>query len=190
MELLKESLAAGIIPGLIVAIYLIINKIIDSKKEIKQAKVSEDLVLAINKLINFVDNVTKNILEKDNEKNTVGIESILTSNVKVILEFVISTIINNNIEKKKKIIISNITEIINDEFYKSRHAINIYTNRSDANTVVKKEWKDEIINFIISNLFNTVMSKEDRIIIITKGLNIKFNNYKTFIKNNTNVTFN
>lgn len=189
MEILINALEGGLVPGIIVLFYLIVNKIIESKKEIKQVKVSQDLISAINKLIFFVDNVTKNIIEKDNKKNNIGIEAILNSNNKTISEFIITTIINNNIIKKKKTIISNLNDLINDEFYKSKNSINIYTNRLDSETIMKKEWKDEIFNFIINNMFNDLMTKEDRILTIIKGLNIKFNNYKTFINNN-NVRIN
>ena len=54
MELLLESLKLGVAPSLVVAIYLVINKIIDNKKESQSAKINQNIVENFNKLNNFL----------------------------------------------------------------------------------------------------------------------------------------
>ena len=53
MELLLESLKLGVAPSLVVAIYLVINKIIDNKKESQSAKINQNIVENFNKTIDF-----------------------------------------------------------------------------------------------------------------------------------------
>ena len=48
MDILGDALRQGIAPAIVVAIYLIITKIIDSRKENAQIKLSADLTKSIN----------------------------------------------------------------------------------------------------------------------------------------------
>ena len=68
MDILQEALTQGITPAIIIAIYLIIVKIIDNKKESNQAKINSKLADSISKIGDFIDSITKNIVDKDREK--------------------------------------------------------------------------------------------------------------------------
>ena len=70
MEILSDALRQGIAPAMVVAIYLIITKIIDSRKENAQIKLSAELTKSINTISNFVISLTKNIIDKDNSPFT------------------------------------------------------------------------------------------------------------------------
>ena len=58
MELIQNAFEQGLIPGIVIVIYLIINKIIDNNKR----NPLDDIA----KLLNIV---TKDIIEKDREKS-------------------------------------------------------------------------------------------------------------------------
>ena len=55
MEAIQEALTQGITPAIVVAIYLIITKIIDAKKETAQSQISEKLVNSITTISNFLN---------------------------------------------------------------------------------------------------------------------------------------
>ena len=63
MDILGDALKQGIAPAIVVAIYLIVTKIIDSRKENAQAKLSSELVKSINTISTFIINLTKNIID-------------------------------------------------------------------------------------------------------------------------------
>jgi hypothetical protein len=58
MELIQNAFEQGLVPGIVIVIYLIINKIIDNNKK--------DPLDDIAKLLNIV---TKDIIDKDREKS-------------------------------------------------------------------------------------------------------------------------
>lgn len=64
MELIEEALAQGITPAIVVAIYLIITKIIDNRKENVQLKLSAELTKSINAISSFLTDITKTLLRK------------------------------------------------------------------------------------------------------------------------------
>ena len=88
MELLLESLKLGIAPSIVVAIYLTINKYIDNKKEAKQAKLNNDIVVSFNKLNTFLDHITKNIIEKESDKCNNAIKNAFQRMENMILKYV------------------------------------------------------------------------------------------------------
>ena len=54
MDLLGTALGQGIIPAVVVALYLIVVKLIDSRKDSNSAKITKDLanaIVGINKFI-------------------------------------------------------------------------------------------------------------------------------------------
>ena len=101
MELIEEALAQGITPAIVVAIYLIITKIIDNRKENVQIKLSTELTKSINAISSFLTDITKNIIEKDKDKCKAAIEDTMFSSGMRLINFVSTTIINNHIEANK-----------------------------------------------------------------------------------------
>ena len=108
MDILQEALTQGITPAIIIAIYLVIVKIIDNKKESNQAKINSKLVDSISKIGDFIDSITKNIVDKDREKCKTAINDSFKSSAYSLIKFVTNTIINNHIATNKETIIINI----------------------------------------------------------------------------------
>ena len=102
MDILGDAIRQGIAPAIVVAIYLIITKIIDSRKESVQIKLSSDLTKSINTISNFINVLTKNIIEKDKDKCKNAIEDSMYSSAMRLIYFVSTTVVNNHIDSNKE----------------------------------------------------------------------------------------
>lgn len=90
MELIQNAFEQGLIPGIVIVIYLIINKIIDNNKR----NPLDDIA----KLLNIV---TRDIIEKDREKSKAVISITMVNAASECAKFVTSTIITNNIDNNR-----------------------------------------------------------------------------------------
>lgn len=86
-NIILYALKEGLTPAIIVVIYLLIVKLIDSKREKANIKITNELVSAINKISNFLDNITTNIIDKDRDKCRCAIRQAFLSSASTIIEF-------------------------------------------------------------------------------------------------------
>lgn len=184
MELIKEALAQGITPAIVVAIYLIITKIIDNRKENVQIKLSTELTKSINAISSFLTDITKNIIEKDKDKCKAAIEDTMFSSAMRLINFVSTTIINNHIEANKENVIANIHNIVNTEFYSVYATLSLYNiNGVKASDALNKDWMEIIEKDMFDIVYNSSLSKEDKILTFTNKINLKFQSYVTHMTN-------
>lgn len=180
MDILIESLKLGVAPSIVVLIYLVINKILDTKKESKQAKLNNNIIDSFNKLNAFLDYITKDIINKDADKRNVGIKNAFERFENNVTKFAISTIIHNNIEINKDAIIDNTKHIISSEFYSLYNTLALYsTTKFSIIEHVEPKWKEDLTNDIIDIIFKNNFTKEQKIYNICNKLEIKLNEYKT-----------
>lgn len=185
MEILSDALRQGIAPAIVVAIYLIITKIIDSRKENAQIKLSTDLTNSINNISNFIIDITKNIIDKDKEKCKITIENTIDSSGLRLINFVSTTIINNHIDTNKDNILANVHNLVNAEFYNIYSTLSLYIiNNIKVADLLKKEWMTTIEKDIIDIIYNNTLSKDDKIIAFTNKINIRLQKYITYMINN------
>lgn len=186
MDVLNDALRQGIAPAIVVAIYLIITKIIDSRKENAQIKLSTDLTNSINTISNFVIALTRNIIDKDKEKCKIAIEDSLNASAMRLIKFVSSTIVNNHVDTNKENILANIHNIVNAEYYTVYSTLSIYTiNENKVSNYLQKEWIDDIEKDIVAIIYNTTLNKEDKILSFSNKIDIKFQSYITSVINKT-----
>ena len=186
MEILSDALRQGIAPAMVVALYLIITKIIDSRKENAQIKLSAELTKSINTISNFVISLTKNIIDKDREKCKVAIEDSMYSSAMRLINFVSTTVINNHIDTNKDNVLANIHNIANAEYYTVYSTLSMYTiNNIKVCDSLDKDWISAVEKDMIDIIYNATLSKEDKIMSFTNKINIKFQSYITYIINNT-----
>lgn len=186
MDVLSDALKQGIAPAVVVAIYLIITKIIDSRKENAQAKLSSELVKSINTISTFIINLTKNIIDKDKEKCKNAIEDSMYSSGMRLIHFVSTTIINNHVDTNKENILANIHNIVNAEYYTVYSALSMYViNDKKVSDALNNAWISTVEKDMIDVIYNDKLSKEDKIMTFTNKLNIRFQSYITYIINNT-----
>ena len=182
MEILLQSLKLGIAPSLVVAIYLLINKILEDRKESKQAKLSNQVIESFAKLNNFLDYFTKNIINKEIDKCEVGIRHSFDKLKSTLLEEAIIVIINNNIIANKKNIITNIQHLVNGEYYVLKNNLKLYTTHYvNVSEFVSEDWKTELYNDIIDIIFNMEFTKDQKIYSLQTKLDSTINEYKNIV---------
>lgn len=186
MDELVVALQQGITPAIIVGVYLIATRFLDNRKEMNQAKLSEQLVKSVNDISTFLNDITKNIIEKDKDKCRVAIEDSMTASACRIINFAISTIINNHVEANRESVIANIKNIVNNEFYTVHATLSLYKiNGVKASEYLNKEWMTIVEQDLKDYIFNKEASKEDRICMFQKRISIKFQAYSTLVVNKT-----
>lgn len=184
MDILGDSLRQGIAPAIVVAIYLIVTKIIDSHRESTQIKLSTELTESINSISNFIISLTKNIVNRDKEKCKIAIEDSMYSAGMRLINFISTTIVNNHIDVNKDNIISNIKNIVNAEYYIVYSTLSLYViNDVKVSDYLNKDWAIAIEQDMIDIIYNTSLSKEDKILAFNNKINIKFQSYITYIIN-------
>jgi len=185
MDILITALQQGIAPAIVIAIYLIIIKIIDNRRESSQIKLNSELVKSINTINNFIIGLTKNIISNDKEKCKNAIEDSIYSSGMRLINFVSNTIINNHIETNKDNIIANIKNTINAEYYTIYASLSLYIiGDIKVSEYLNKDWFSSIEQDIIDIIYNSNLNKEDKIIAFNNKINIKFQTYITYINNN------
>lgn len=186
MDILNSAIQQGIAPAIVVAIYLIITKFIDSRKENAQIKINSELTKSINTISNFIITITKNIIEKDKEKCKNAINDSMCAFGMRLMNFVSATIVNNHIDTNRANIIANIHNIVNGEYYTMYSALSVYViNDVRVSDVLEKEWMTSIEQDMIDIIYGVNLSKEDRILSFNNKINLKLQSYITYVINNT-----
>lgn len=184
MDILGDALRQGIAPAIVVAIYLIVTKIIDNRREAAQIKLSTELTQSINSISSFIVSLTKNIVNRDKEKCKITIEDSMYSAGMRLTNFVSTTIVNNHIDINKDNIISNIKNIVNAEYYSVYSSLSLYViDEVKVSDYLNKDWIEAVEKDIIDIIYNNSLSKEDKILTFSNKINIKFQSYITYIIN-------
>ena len=123
---LLESLRLGITPGVIVLIYLIIIKVIDTKKESNAVKINKEVTECFRKLNSFLDYITKDILNDAEEKRDYAIKNSFKTFANSIIRHATSVVVINNIDNNKENIIENIFKRNPLKSLKIRHSFEKY----------------------------------------------------------------
>lgn len=174
---LLESLRLGITPGIIVLIYLIIIKIIDTKKESNAVKINKEVTECFCKLNSFLDYITKDILNDAEEKRDYAIKNSFKAFANSIIRHATSVIIANNIDNNKENIIENIRYIVDSNYYRLYDLMFLYKLCG----YIKPEWKTEVNEDIVEIIYNNKFSKEEKLHNINNKINIKVDGYISIV---------
>lgn len=173
MELIQNAFEQGLIPGIVIVIYLIINKIIDNNKR----NPLDDIA----KLLNIV---TRDIIEKDREKSKAVISITMVNAASGCAKFVASTIITNNVDNNRDQIEYNARQLVNSVYYDAYSKLNMYRGDEDyLSHYMKEEWKEDIYGDIINIVYNKNLDSNQRILAFNKRIDIRVNNYTAYIIN-------
>lgn len=174
---LLESLRLGITPGIIVLIYLIIIKAIDTKKESNAVKINKEITECFRKLNSFLDYITKDILNNAEEKRDYAIKNSFKAFANSIICHAISVVIANNIDNNKENIIENISYIVDSNYYRLYNLMFLYK----LCDYIKPEWKTEVNKDIVEIIYNNKFSKEEKLYNINNKINIKVDEYISIV---------
>lgn len=174
---LLESLRLGITPGIIVLIYLIIIKVIDTKKESNAVKINKEITECFRKLNSFLDYITKDILNDAEEKRDYAIKNSFKAFANSIIRHATSVIIANNINNNKENIIENIRYIVDSNYYRLYNLMFLYKLCG----YIKSEWKTEVNEDIVEIIYNNKFSKEEKLYNINNKINIKVDGYISIV---------
>lgn len=185
MDILGTALGQGIVPAVIVVIYLIIVKVIDSRKDSTSAKITKDLTNSIITISNYLDNITKNVIAKDKEKCEVAIENGFKSFALHLITFVNNTVIHNHIEENKDVIIQNVKNLINGEYY-NIHAVlaNYVIKNTNVSTLLKADWMSDIEAITLCVIYNNKLDVNSKITTFNNQITLKFKTYTNYLINN------
>lgn len=173
MELIQNAFEQGLIPGIVIVIYLIINKIIDNNKR----NPLDDIA----KLLNIV---TRDIIEKDREKSKAVISITMGNAASECAKFVASTIITNNVNNNRDQIEYNARYLVNSVYYDAYSKLNMYRGDEDyLSHYMKEEWKEDIYGDIINIIYNKNLDSNQRILAFNKRIDIRVNDYTAYIIN-------
>ena len=108
-----------------------------------------------------------------------------TTAVAVYYEYGINILLNNNIETNRDLIISNISQKVNTEYYKIYSALSIFEIKEIVvSTHLHSEWIDDITKDLINIIYNG-QDKEARVNQISSKLKLTMNAYSTQVSNKT-----
>lgn len=184
MESVLTALQQGVAPAILVVLYLLIIKIIDSKKESKQAKISSQLAESVSEISTFIREMTNDIVNKDKDKCKAAIEDAMLASGFRLISFVHETVLHNHIQENKDNIISNAHNIVNAEYYTIYSALSLYTiNNTKVCDIMKSEWMLEIEKDITDIIYSDKLQNVDKINIFMHKINIRIQSYITYIIN-------
>lgn len=184
MDLLGESLRLGITPAIIVALYLIVTKIIDHKKEAKTVTLNREIVDCFAKLNNFLDYVTKDIINKEADKCDIAIKNAFKASANTIIKNATYTIISNNIEANRIFIIDNIHHLINSEYSTLYNNLILYNSKDNKVTdYLNPAWKEEMIKLLTDIIYTPKATKEEKLYNLNNRCNVRINDYSIEVLN-------
>ena len=173
MEIIGEAFKQGLLPGVVIAIVYIIEKIISSRKKDPLADIAQLLSI-----------VTKDIIEKDKEKSKAVVDVALSYGGSEFIKFVNTTIVNNNIEDNREQIEYNARQLVSSIFRDVYNKLSIYKGTKNyLSSYMKEEWKEEVYNDIINIIYNTHLDKYRRILAFNSRIEIRITNYAAHILN-------
>lgn len=190
-QVLKDySLTAVIISSCIFILYTIVIKGIDYFRHKDQQKPMIEMVNSIKEVSNNVvrlntilDKLFQDALRKDVEKSKMVIELSFSNFQSRIVHLCRNIIINNNIDLNKNLVVANIRQTINAEYYKVYHNLSQYDiDGRPISLFLKEEWKEDCLNNILGIIYN---GQEDKIRInqIYNILYVKVNDWIVYINN-------
>ena len=171
---LANAFEQGIIPGIVVAIYLIVVKIIDSKKK-----------NPLNEIARLLELVTKDIIDRDKEKAKQTVSIAFNSIIKDLSYYVTSTVISNNVSVKKTIIEDNAKNLVSEAYYNVYSSLSMYKiGDKYLNEYMKEKWKEDLYKDMVDCIFNEQLTPNDRIITFNSRIEIRVKGFRAYVINN------
>ena len=182
-QIMKENnTSQSITLAVILIIFLVISKVIDSRTKRNQIVLSDKLV----GLIEMLSVQFKRQESSDREKCRMTIEFSFESFSKNLFDFARIIIINNDVELKRKYIEPSIETTVNAEYYKVFNALYIFeVNSHRVSNFMKEDWRAEIIASMNLIIFDKDLDTINKLTTLHSKLDSKISDYSTYIHNRT-----
>lgn len=188
MEWLFKGFEYGWLPTLVIFAYLVITKILDNKKEReankKTIKVNAEFLDTVNKLNSFLTYITKDIIEKEDDRCVSSIRTAFKGMAYAIVKFSTFTIIANNVTHNRVNIVDNIKHTVYGEFASLYNELILYSNENKhVVDYINTDWKDNIVEDITNIIFDESATKEQRIYNIHNKVTIRTTDFINEVTN-------
>ena len=188
----EASYWSVIISSTVFIIYTIVIRIFayfkskhKDKPLLEMSKAIQEVSNNVIKLNMVLDKMIQDNSKKDFTKckNTIELSFIGFENN--VFKFCREIILNNNIETNRDLIISNISQKVNTEYYKIYSVLSIFEIKEIVvSTHLHSEWIDDITKDLINIIYNG-QDKEARVNQISSKLKLTMNAYSTQVYNKT-----
>lgn len=188
----NSSYISVIISSCVFLLYILITKLFDffksknnNKPIIEMGNAIKEVTANVVKLNNVLDKVFQDNEKKEmiKCKNTIELAGINFENR--IEHYCRDIIIHNNINDNKELIMSNIRQLVNTEYYKAYSILSIYEfNNSSVSDHMKETWIAETSQKLIDIIYNG-KDNENRISSIIGVMTVMTNSYVTYVYNKT-----
>ena len=188
MSDLVNSLQLGLPSAIIVLIFLIISKIIDAllekNKSKREVKVNSEVIECFNNINTFLKHITEDLVNKEADKCSNAIRTSFKTLSYALIRFATFTIINNNVQKNRKIIEDNINSIVDKEYANVYNSLILYYSK-DNHLVdyMKEEWKEKLKSDLNDIIFNTELNIDTKIYNIHNKIDITVDRFYSYINN-------
>ena len=188
----EASYWSVVISSTVFIIYTIVIRVFDyfkikdkDKPLLEMSKAIQEVSNNVIKLNTILDKMIQDNSKKDfiKCKNTIELSFICFENN--VFKFCREIILNNNIETNRDLIISNISQKVNTEYYKIYSVLSIFEIKEIVvSTHLHSEWIDDITKDLINIIYNG-QDKEARVNQISSKLKLTMNAYSTQVYNKT-----
>ena len=188
----EASYWSVIISSTVFIIYTIVIRVFDyfktkdkDKPLLEMSKAIQEVSNNVIKLNTVLDKMIQDNSKKDFTKckNTIELSFICFENN--VFKFCREIILHNNIETNRDLIVSNISQKVNTEYYKIYSVLSIFEIKEIVvSTHLHSEWIDDITKDLINIIYNG-QDKEARVNQISSKLKLTTNSYSTQVYNKT-----
>lgn len=188
----EASYWSVVISSTVFIIYTIVIRVFDyfktkdkDKPLLEMSKAIQEVSNNVIKLNTVLDKMIQDNSKKDFTKckNTIELSFIGFDNN--VFKFCREIILHNNIETNRDLIVSNISQKVNTEYYKIYSVLSIFEIKEIVvSTHLHSEWIDDITKDLINIIYNG-QDKEARVNQISSKLKLTMNAYSTQVYNKT-----
>lgn len=188
----EASYWSVVISSTVFIIYTIVIRVFDyfkskdkDKPLLEMSKAIQEVSNNVIKLNTVLDKMIQDNSKKDFTKckNTIELSFIGFENN--VFKFCREIILHNNIETNRDLIVSNISQKVNTEYYKIYSVLSIFEIKEIVvSTHLHSEWIDDITKDLINIIYNG-QDKEARVNQISSKLKLTMNAYSTQVYNKT-----
>lgn len=170
--------------------YTLIIRLIDyfkakqkSKPLLEMASALKENTANIVKLNSVLDKTLKDAERKELRQCESAINMGFTSMAFRIMQSVANTIVHNNIEDNRELIVDNIHKLVNSEYYKLYSSLSAFEIKEvNVATKLNEDWIKEIADSVINIIYNH-QDAMTRITQVSNRISIFVTEYSTYISN-------